>query len=187
MNRGAIIKLSADEMVDRALSACAVPKDRYERIWYCNTPGKNGGSRPAADHCASVWQDKHVTWKTADCVGFLAWCMGFDRYQPPTWWNQNFILRDARGPRKFWKLVESPAVGDVALVPDLPATATTRKRVGHVGLVTGKANTDWLVTHCSPSNHKRVEQGIATTALSHAFGRREVFFVKMVEGAWIPR
>lgn len=172
MTRGAILNLTPEQIVDRALSACVPPMDPDEVIWYCSTPGLNGGADPTAETCASVNPKSKV--RSADCVGFLAWAAGFDRRQPVRcrtmeWVNQNSMIADAARPAGdgMFRRLLAPRLGCFAAIRDIPPTLTSKKRTGHVAIVT---SLDPLyVTHCSPSNHRRVLQGIAQTTLAQAF------------------
>lgn len=177
MTRGAIIPLSPAEVVARALSLCVVPDDRQARIWYSCERGRNGGDDPTANTCASIWRDRGDggrIWCTADCVGFACWAAGIDRYQPARcvsyagWVNQNSMLMEARSgrPGALFHWLHSPRLGCFAVL------GTEGRRVGHVGIVVELGDAGPRVAHCSPANHKRVDQAIAVTSEADAFGSR---------------
>ena len=76
-----------------------------------------------------------------DCVGFTAWCLGHDRYQPKTfshydgWINCDSLMADARGGQSWYEQVRKPESGDVVVFPSIVVHGE-RKRIGHIGLVT---------------------------------------------------
>ncbi len=201
MPRGVVLDFVDDaETVARAESLLVVPTDRQARIWYLSEPGRNGGSDPLANTCASIWRDKEDTkddpagkvWCTADCVGFGCWCAGFDRYQPQRcvtmdWVNQNSMVGDARlvaaGKPGMFRFCD-PRPGCFAVIVDErytdPTTGKEKLRVGHVGVVTRQLAGVWYCAHCSPSNHKRVDQAIAETTVRVAMGARKVYFLERV-------
>jgi hypothetical protein len=185
MPRGLDLRLSAADTLRRCGMACQVSPDRTDRIMYFVG---QGGKNPTAPDCRSYRPGCKVP--EADCVGFALWALGKDRYEPPHWWNQNFIYQSATNSAQAsrWRFCD-PYAGCLALIRGpIPAKRDPKtgevlvpadKRVGHVGIVTlaqdGKAV---LVTHCSPSNHRRVGQGIAETTMAQAFGAREVYYVE---------
>lgn len=188
MARGLLIALTRDEVLARAFSATAVVDDRAARIWYSSARGRNGGSDPEALTCASLWRD--ATGKvnaTADCVGFGAWAAGFDRYQPvrarPSyggWLNQASMLMESRRPGGMFRALAGPELGCIAVIDDVRDAAGKRTRPGHVGLVVELAPAI-RIAHCSPANHKRVDQGIAVTGLREAFGARPITYLALAE------
>jgi hypothetical protein len=76
-----------------------------------------------------------------DCVGFTAWCLGHDRYQPKTfshydgWINTDSLIADARGGRSWYEPTYRPEPGDVVVFPSITRNGE-RVRIGHIGLVT---------------------------------------------------
>lgn len=196
MARGLLLDLTPAEVVARALSAAIVVEDREARIWYSSARGRNGGSDPEALTCASLWHDpaaaNHVR-ATADCVGFMAWAAGFDRYQPvrakPSyggWMNQASILMETRRIGGMFRAIPVPELGAIAVIGDIRDAAGQRTRPGHVGIVVALDGRDVKpenvqVAHCSPSNHPRVGQGIAVTSARVAFGTRPITYVVIAE------
>jgi hypothetical protein len=201
MPRGVVLNLTPAEVVARARSLCVVPDDPAARIYYCNTPGRNGGADPEAITCASLWRDRKDTrddprgrlWATADCVGFALWAYGCDRLETAgngegtRWWNQNSIWLDATEPgdkrfahrRPTWRFCD-PYPGCLALIRGpIPGD----KRVGHMAVVTkvvnGQATT---VVHCSGSGKRRHGQAIGEDPIDVAFGKgpkaRPVYYVE---------
>jgi hypothetical protein len=189
VTRGKRLSLTTAERLARAEAARVVPTTG--RIWYLVGAG---GKDPEASHCGSrAASDGRLV---ADCVGFALWAYGVDRYHENgrgvmTWFNQNSIYAEALNlvghAAKCWRFCE-PYVGCLALIRG-PIAGDSR--VGHIGMVTGIDMTTpdgWLVTHCSPSNHRRVGQGIAETPIRpETFGKagrprtRPIYFV---EGCW---
>jgi hypothetical protein len=180
VSRGAILKLTPTDVVARALSLCLVPEDRQARIWYSAERGRNGGSDPTANTCASIWRDPADgrIWCTSDCVGLGLWAYGMDRYQPPLWLNQNSLYAEAKAGRGGWRFC-NPYPGCLALILDDKRLDGSR-RPGHVGVVTRQVAGVWYAVHCSPSNHKRAGQGIAETTVRVAMGARSVHYVDRV-------
>ena len=88
MPRGIIRPLTIAEAVRRAksmvgykpeLPANAPKGTRRVNIKY-RLSKFNGGKDPYAQHPAD-WSYGNRT-PTCDCAGFVAWCLGYDRYQP---------------------------------------------------------------------------------------------------------
>ncbi len=85
----------------------------------------------------------------SDCVGFVLWCLGIDRYQPELfgfydgWMNTDSIIMDAkysdtyvqRKKPRLWKLLNRPEVGSLVIFPSLRNSAGKMTRMGHVGIV----------------------------------------------------
>jgi hypothetical protein len=77
----------------------------------------------------------------SDCVGFVDWCWGLDRYQPNVfsefdgWINTDSILLEASHKSEFFEIIDQPRPGDAVV---FPAVIENGKRVecGHIGLVT---------------------------------------------------
>lgn len=189
MSRGLLLALTPAEVVDRALSSAIVVEDRDARTWYSSARGRNGGADPEAITCASLWRDRASgkVVATADCVGFGSWAAGFDRYQPvrakPSyggWMNQASMIMETRRPGGMFRALAGPELGCIAVIDDIRDAAGKRARPGHVGIVVELAPAV-RVAHCSPSNHKRVDQAIAVTSLREAFGTRPITFIALAE------
>lgn len=154
-----------------------------------------GGRDPHAADCASHWKSPiiGVSYATADCAGFVAWVLGFDRYQPKDfaiyggWLNCDSIVIDARTIESWFKIVNTPMPGDVIVYPSIDLDHDgDRDRVGHIGLITAVMPSwqreSWgalRVVHCSGGNDRIYKRAIReTTALPWAGaemykGRRE--------------
>jgi hypothetical protein len=76
----------------------------------------------------------------SDCIGFVLWCLGHDRYQPETfelydgWINTDSLMMDAKGARSWYAPVAIPEPGDVVVFPSIYKDGK-RIRMGHIGLV----------------------------------------------------
>lgn len=78
----------------------------------------------------------------SDCIGFVLWCLGIDRYDPKGfqlyggWQNTDSIIEDARlnNARSLWMLVARPQPGDLVVFPSIRKNGKMT-RMGHVGLV----------------------------------------------------
>lgn len=118
---------SPAQAVVRAREIAALPFTRYRL--------GTGGRDP---HAALPWTGQPPA---ADCVGFVMWALGVDRYQPwvPTgmihsyggWMNCDSALADAQGPGVVWELVDKPQPGDLVVYGRRPGGGH-----GHVGIIT---------------------------------------------------
>jgi hypothetical protein len=135
----------------------------------------NGGKDPTALDFADRWSAPdeiarevkakrealaagHTKWKrafvnrTADCIGGMAWCGGFDRYQPVRfahiyggWVNTDSMIQDARGPAKCFKLLSRPEPGCFVVF----ASGQGGHKVGHIGgVIDVPAEWDLTATTC---------------------------------------
>ena len=132
--RGSIIPISAKQAVTRALLATLSPA-RYKL--------GAGGKDPSLPYPMSSLDGVFGS----DCVGFVAWALGFDRFQEKEfstfggWINTDSILLDAAGNREFFEFTDKPRAGDLVVFPSLLKDGK-RIRIGHVALVTEtKTNT----------------------------------------------
>lgn len=146
MARGKILELSQVGMVARAVSQ--VGKDvRYVMGAGGNNPSAKGpGTAPGV---------------SSDCVGFVAWACGFDRYQPGRfeyyggWINTDSMLLDATGKQGFFKPMLELIYPHLIVYPSTFREGK-RVRVGHVGLVVDAGR----VVHCSAGNQRRLGRAI---------------------------
>lgn len=186
MARGLLLALTREEVVARALSSAVVVEDPSARIYYSAERGRNGGTDPEALTCASLYRRSGNLVATADCVGFASWAAGFDRYQPKRatsyggWLNQASILMETRRAGGMFRALAAPELGCIAVIDDIRDAAGKRTRPGHVGIVV-ELTPVVKVAHCSPSNHRRVQQAIAVTGLREAFGSRPITYVALAE------
>lgn len=118
--------------------------ERLSKAWYCTTQKAKyilgeGGRNPNNPDPFTPNKDGKPG---SDCIGFVLWCLGIDRYQPKIfhhyagWMNTDSIIADAKTGvgGGLWKLLDKPKVGCLVVFP------STRKngklaRIGHVGLV----------------------------------------------------
>lgn len=92
-----------------------------------------------------------------DCSGFVAWCLGIDRYLPNDglplydnggWFETSAIVRDAKSPFGFVVEVDWSAV-----VPsDMLVYGDAGKHQGHIGVVSEVGDGAVKVVHCSHGN-----------------------------------
>lgn len=150
-------------------------------IRYRLAAGHNGGTDPYAPHPAS-WSFGFRT-PTLDCSGFVAWCLGLDRYQPDSavkWISTDGMIRDADGEQEYFSPIDRPELGAV-VVYGSEWRDGRRIYVGHVGIVVclpvrgwGPGHRQWSrlrVVHCSSGNDRRMGGAIQQTDASHWRGR----------------
>ncbi len=76
----------------------------------------------------------------SDCIGFVLWCLGLDRYQPKVfpyyegWINTDSAIMDAKGKRSVFELIDRPELGSMVIYPSL-WKAGKMIRMGHVAIV----------------------------------------------------
>ena len=153
--RGQIRKTTRSEAVARAYSMISAipvpppgsPSDAGNRPINYRLKDMNGGKDPFAPHCAD-WSFGNRT-PTADCIGFVLWASGIDRYQPGysgsrgDWLNCASLLDDAHGAKVYCRPLvtgEHPEAGDWLVTRD------------HIGIIVRPECTgsDDLVIDCSP-------------------------------------
>jgi len=177
--------LRRDEVVERARLMCG---PAGSSIVY-RLQDHSGGRRPWADDPASHWTTaiRRVKVASSDCAGFVAWCLGYDRYQPEDfhyyggWINCDSAILDAEGKQEwFAPLIETgdperdqrALPGDVVVFPSIDLDHDgSRDRVGHIGVIVGVsprwkpgAWSELRVAHCSSGNTKKAGQAIAETS-----------------------
>lgn len=92
----------------------------------------------------------------ADCIAFLLWCWGMDRFQRddfPLWdgWvNTNSLLEDARSSRHMFSVVSAARAGCGIASPSIYKNGVLLV-MGHCGLVV-QGGTRPLVAHCHPDS-----------------------------------
>lgn len=182
MSRGTILGITADEAVDRAVSLLGksfapVGEGDCKPLDY--KLGR-GGKDPSNEH-PGHWSADRQRW-TCDCMGFVAWCLGFDRYQRTSfekngngktiyggWINTDSMLLASRVAEPTWfATTTQPAPGDV-VVYGARWRGGRRIRIGHTGLVVSVPPTqvwDWNdlgVIHCSSSAARKTGSAITET------------------------
>lgn len=100
-----------------------------------------------------------------DCSGFVAWCLGLDRYQPGKidgdWVSTTAVWRDAQGPRRLFERVE-PAQATAGDIVVYGSTYEHGRRVGigHIGVVVEPAVivATMRIVHCAASGEIAVRE-----------------------------
>jgi hypothetical protein len=133
-----------------------------------------GGRDPAADGPEGAWRDK----VGCDGPGFVAWCLGYDRYQPgfvPGWdWvGPDAMLAEAETASRWFAPLAGPEPGALVVYPSIALTRDGhRDRVGHVGIVVqapphwGPTAQPWAalrVVHCTANLWRRQGHAIGET------------------------
>jgi hypothetical protein len=99
---------------------------------------QNGGKDPTALDPFDRWQKKPSTFIniTADCIGGMAWCGGFDRYQPVRfahlydgWINTDSMWCDAMQSKKCFRVLDRPEPGCFVVF----TSGSNGHKVGHIG------------------------------------------------------
>lgn len=145
-------RLAPDVVVERARSAISLPI-----AYKLGAGGRDPRAKTPGAEC--------------DCSGFVAWCLGVDRYLPragvPThgagdWLECSALWRDARSPYGFTAEVEP----DMARIGDLLVYPDSGGRQGHVGVVS-EVDSDGptRVVHCSSGNYKSVGRAVRETGV----------------------
>lgn len=97
----------------------------------------------------------------SDCVGWVLWALGIDRYQPKIftyydgWMNTDSIIDDAKTGvgGKLWKILSRPEPGCLVIFPSIHVNGKMT-RMGHVGLVV-EVPGEWPVDFASWSAQER--------------------------------
>lgn len=119
--------------------------ERVAKAWYWTTQKAKyilgeGGRSPFALTPFTPNKDGVLG---SDCVGWVLWALGIDRYQPKLftyydgWMNTDSIIDDAKTGvgGGLWKILAKPEAGCLVIFPSLRNTAGKMTRMGHVGLV----------------------------------------------------
>jgi hypothetical protein len=130
---------------------------------------KNGGRNPDAPDPASHWINDHGDRvATCDCAGFVAWCLGFDRYQPGTfeywdgWINTDSAIFEAENNGEWFERLAAPELGCLIVYPS--HGKAPNRLIGHVGIVVAvPENARIRVIHCSSGNDRRTGHAIQET------------------------
>ena len=99
----------------------------------------------------------------SDCSGFVAWCIGLDRYQPERidggWIETTAVAHDAAFTQRMFEMVKRAEPGDIIVYPDRDG------RQGHVGIVSEAAENGSAsqVIHCSMGNYRTLGVAVAET------------------------
>lgn len=128
-----------DEYVRKAGAPQLCP-DGYYRLngKHDGLPAYNGGKDPTAPDPFDRWRrpSKDFENRTADCIGGMAWCGGFDRYQPERfahiydgWINTDSMTLDAVGESLCFERLERPELGCFVVC----MSGSRGHAVGHIG------------------------------------------------------
>src|SRR5262249_33117222 len=113
-----------------------------------------------------------------DDAGFLAWCLGYDRYQPgftpaSDWVNAHSMIYEAETLRAWFQPLVTPETGAVSAYCSIELERDGRRdRAGHAALVVDvpdrwppddAAWTALRIIHCSPSIQRRRGHAIDET------------------------
>jgi hypothetical protein len=113
-----------------------------------------------------------------DYAGFLAWCMGYDRYQRDftrgsDWVNADSMICEAETAGTWFQPLAAPELGAIVAYPSIALDHDGhRDRVGHAALVvelpepwssTDAAWTSLRIIHCSPAIQRRLGHAIDET------------------------
>jgi hypothetical protein len=134
----------ADAQVTVALGILHSVTDRLAKAWYWTTQKAKyilgeGGRNPLN---LSPFTPNENGKLGSDCIGFVLWCLGIDRYQPKRftyysgWMNTDSIIADAKTGvgGGLWKILTRPEPGCLVIFPSLWKNGKMT-RMGHVGLV----------------------------------------------------
>lgn len=113
-----------------------------------------------------------------DGPGFVAWCLGYDRYQPAfagswDWVEPDAMILEAESTGRWFQPLAIPEVGALIVYPSIELVRAGRiDRRGHVGLVAA-VPTSWprddarwtalRVIHCAASLQRRHGHAIGET------------------------
>lgn len=113
-----------------------------------------------------------------DGPGFVAWCLGYDRYQPGfaggrDWVEPDAMILEAESTARWFQPLATPEVGALIVYPSIELVRAGRiDRRGHVGLVAA-APANWprddarwtalRVIHCAASLQRRHGHAIGET------------------------
>lgn len=101
----------------------------------------NGGKDPTAIDPFDRWSKpgSATVNRTADCIGGMAWCGGFDRYQPVRfahlydgWINTDSMIEDAKTVAKCFRFLDHPEPGCFVVF----SSGSVGHAIGHIGGVT---------------------------------------------------
>lgn len=130
------------------------------------------------DPCASGPESMLGARCGCDGPGFIAWCLGYDRYQPGfaggwDWVGPDSMIVDAESTRAWFDTVAAPEAGALIAYPSIDLERDGRTdRPGHVGLIVdvpaawSRLETVWSalrVIHCAQSLQRRVGHAIDET------------------------
>lgn len=113
-----------------------------------------------------------------DGPGFVAWCLGYDRYQPGfaggwDWVGPDSMILEAESSGRWFRPLGGPEVGALIVYPSIELARDGRTdRPGHVGLIAAtppawtREEARWAalrVIHCAASLQRRYGHAIDET------------------------
>lgn len=113
-----------------------------------------------------------------DCSGFVAWALGYARYQPGLAWlvklnggwvNTDGIVSDTMQPTGLYEPRSKAAPGAIVVYPSQGYalrylfSSARGPKIGHVGIVTSLNKNGYSVIHCSAGNFRKFGNAIAET------------------------
>lgn len=118
-----------------------------------------GGRDPTQGTPLTTRPDTGHTVPGCDCIGFVAWCWGVDRYQKAFprydgWINVDSLLLSAASDDGWAELIDGPEVGCAVAYPSVWLDGHM-ERMGHIGLVlTTSEYGPWAssVVHCNAAS-----------------------------------
>lgn len=139
-----------------------------------------GGRKPdALTPVTTITKKDGSTATGCDCMGFVAWAWGFDRFQRDYpiyggWINTDSMLGYWRDGKRelvagFFETVKEILPGDLLVYPSVDLDRDgKRDRVGHVAMVTDASLYDGsygslTVIHCASSHYKKQGDAIQET------------------------
>lgn len=135
---GKLIEINQlDKFVTKFLDSGAPAPAMCPDIYYL-LKDYNGGKNPTASDPATRWKKPFSNFLniTCDCIGGMAWCGGFDRYQPirfshiyDGWINTDSMRQDAAGPAKCFRRLDKPEPGCFVVYD----SAAVSYKIGHIG------------------------------------------------------
>jgi len=166
--------MTEKDVVDRALSACALPI-----LYKLGAGGRRPRAKTPADDAGFC-----------DCSGFIAWCFGVDRKTDHPWYkNQNggwlettAIMRDARVPFGMFDEIPEGLVrpGVVIVYGDrkehMAVSGGTRHVQGHVGIV--RSISPLRIIHCSRTNQRLARQRAVAESDAQVFKAHHAIFAR---------
>lgn len=114
-----------------------------------------------------------------DCTGYVAWVLGYPRYQPffswlvdlnGGWMNTDGIVVDIQKGSGLFEWRRAPQRGVIVVYPSLHYAKlhlgyhNGGPGIGHVGIVTEVDGADYMVLHCSASNFREGGDAILETS-----------------------
>jgi hypothetical protein len=195
--RGVVLPLTDEQRLARMRYLGGETDGQSLDRWLSSTPlncpdlyymlrNHNGGKSPTAPDPADHWTDGGQTNRTVDCIGGMAWCGGWDRYQPVRfshiydgWINTDSMIQDARGPRKCFLPVDAQLGAYVVCQSGSPG-----HKIGHIGGIVElpenfdvKKREDWIATKIVDCSYQGINRCNNVRNMGGWFGTGALFVV----------